>query len=165
MVEGLNITPEEWTFGLIIKLMEITHGQWLYHCNQVHDSISGTNMTAHKEALQQEIEAELEMGMEGLLDKDQNLCEFNLEDLENTLGEKQEYWLIAIRAVRKATTLQGNQHNSARCRAYPRRGEGWTNTLTIPGRADKLSIAYVPGDCLGRRATLSSGPDCDAVRQ
>ncbi len=124
LVEGSNITPEEWTSRLIIKLMEITHGQWLYCCVQVHDSISDTKTTAHKEALQQEIEAELEMGMEKLLDKDQYLCEFNLEDLENTLGERQEYWLIAIRAARKATTLQGNQHNSACSRAHPRREEG-----------------------------------------
>jgi hypothetical protein len=31
-VEGTTISPEQWATGLVIKLLEITHGQWLYRC-------------------------------------------------------------------------------------------------------------------------------------
>ncbi len=31
-VEGATISPEQWAAGLVIKLLEITHGQWLYRC-------------------------------------------------------------------------------------------------------------------------------------
>ncbi len=42
------------------------------------------------------------MGMEGLMEEDQYLAEVNLEDLESTTGERQEYWLVAIYAARQA---------------------------------------------------------------
>lgn len=41
--------PSLWTKGLMIKLLEVTHGQWL-NCNvHVHDCISGALATAKKE--------------------------------------------------------------------------------------------------------------------
>jgi hypothetical protein len=47
------------------------------------------------------------MGYDGLLDEDQFLAEVNLEDLESTFGERQEYWLVGIRAAREASLLVG----------------------------------------------------------
>jgi hypothetical protein len=76
---------------------------------QVHDKVSGTRATACKEEIQLAIEAQQEMGMEDLLEEDQYLVEVNLKDLESTLGERQEYWLIAIRAAREASILQGGR--------------------------------------------------------
>jgi hypothetical protein len=112
-VEGSNITSIQWTQGLIIKLLEATHGQWLYRCVKIHDRVSGTRTTAHKEEIQLAIEAQQEMGMEDLLEEDQYLVEVNLKDLESTSGKRQEYWLIAIRAAREGSILQaGRQPNS-----------------------------------------------------
>ena len=44
-VSGSSISIKSWTSGLIIKLLEITHRQWLYRYIQVHDSTSGTLRT------------------------------------------------------------------------------------------------------------------------
>ncbi len=118
-VEGSNITSVQWAQCLIIKLLEATHGQWLYRCVQVHDRVSGTRATARKEEIQLAIEAHQEMGMEDLLEEDQYLAEVNLEDLESTSGERQEYWLIAIRAAREASILQGGRQPNSR---------GWNTT-------------------------------------
>ncbi len=107
-IEGSNISPEQWTVGVIIKLMEITHGQWLYRCIQVHDKTQGTQATLRKEELQKEIETQQDLGYEGLLEEDQYLAEVNLEDLETSSGERQEYWLVAIRAAREACILRGS---------------------------------------------------------
>jgi hypothetical protein len=121
-VEGSNILSIQWTQGLIIKLLEATHGQWLYRCMQIHDRVPGTQATARKEEIQLAIEAHQEMGMEDLLEKNQYLAEVNLEDLESTSGERQEYWLIAIRAVREGSILQGGRQPNSRGRNITRRG-------------------------------------------
>jgi hypothetical protein len=34
------------------------------------------------------------------------MMEVNLGDLENTLGEQEQYWLVAIRATREAARLK-----------------------------------------------------------
>jgi hypothetical protein len=113
-MEGAIISPEHWATSLVIKLLEITHGQWLYRCVQVQDELAGTKATKRKEELQQEIERQLEMGGDNLREEDQYLCEINLGDLESGNGEKQHYWLLAIQTARAAYTLQGNQRPTLR---------------------------------------------------
>jgi hypothetical protein len=103
--EGSSIPPLQWSEGLVIKLLEATHGQWLYRCEQINDKVTGSCITACKEEILQEIERQLELGTEDLLDEDQYLAEINLDDLESSSGERQEYWLLAIRAAREAGLL------------------------------------------------------------
>jgi hypothetical protein len=69
-MEGSNLSPTQWTVGVITKLLEVTHGQWLYLCTQIHDKLNGTNATLRKEELQREIKSQQEMGMEGLMEED-----------------------------------------------------------------------------------------------
>ena len=90
---------------MILKLLEITHGQWLYRNVQIHDSVSGTHVTLRKEEIQREIEEQMELGPAGLLEEDQWMMEVNLKDLETTSGEQEEYWLVAIQAAREAAIL------------------------------------------------------------
>jgi hypothetical protein len=89
-----------------IKLLERTHGQWLYCCVQVHNKVSGTQATQCKKELQMAIKAQQDIGQEDLLEEDQYLVEVNKEDLEHTSSERQEYWLVAIQAAREASCLQ-----------------------------------------------------------
>ena len=91
-----------------MKLLEVVHGQWLYRCVQIHDTTRGTRATTEKEELQREIEAQMDQGWSDLLEEDQYLAEVNLEDLEHSSGEKQQYWLLAIRAAREASRLRGS---------------------------------------------------------
>jgi hypothetical protein len=42
LVEGSAVNLVSWTRGLVIKLLKITHEQWLYRCIQVHDRVKGT---------------------------------------------------------------------------------------------------------------------------
>jgi len=111
VIHGSRTTPEQWASGVVIKLLEATHGQWLYRCIQVHDKVQGTIATQKKEELQREIEEQQDRGFGGLLEEDQFLGEVNLGDLESSSGERQEYWLIAVRAAREACLLRGNVTN------------------------------------------------------
>jgi hypothetical protein len=108
-VKGLLVSPSQWTEGFVIKLLEATHSQWLYRCVQIHDKVTGTCITACKEEILQEIERQLELGTKDLLDEDQYLAEVNLNDLESSSGECQEYWLLAICAAREASALVRQQ--------------------------------------------------------
>ncbi len=49
VIEGSQVTPEQWTMGVVVKLLEATHGKWLYQCIQVHDRVQGTRVAQRKE--------------------------------------------------------------------------------------------------------------------
>jgi hypothetical protein len=72
------------------------------------------------------IEAQQDMGWEDLTVEDQYLVEVNLEDLEHTSGERQEYWLVVIEAAREASRLQGLSQSSVDRRRAPGRGRKYT---------------------------------------
>jgi hypothetical protein len=51
----------------------------------------------------------MELDKEGLLEEDHWMLEVNLGNLEGSSGEKEEYWLLAIKAARAAATLTGRR--------------------------------------------------------
>ena len=118
-VEGRRNDTEKWGRELVIHLLEITHGQWLYRNIQVHDRITGTIATQRKEELQMEIEHQQELGSTGLLEEDRYLADVNLGDLEDTPGIKETYWLLAIQATREATRLEGLRNQPAEAAQKP----------------------------------------------
>ena len=87
-------------------MIEITHGQWLYRNIQVHDKVTGLKATLQKEDIQSQIETQQELGFEGFLEEDAFLGECNLGDLELTSGRNEMYWLLAIKAARKAMRIE-----------------------------------------------------------
>ena len=72
---------------------------------QIHDDLAGTQATLRKEEIQWDIKEQMEMGRTGLLKEDHWMVEVNLGDMENSSGEREEYWLLAIWAAREAATL------------------------------------------------------------
>ena len=48
---GTPTTPTSWAKGLIVCMMEITYGQWLYQNVHVHDTVTGLHATRIKEEL------------------------------------------------------------------------------------------------------------------
>ncbi len=105
MLSGTNWILRSWAMGLMIKLMKVTHRQWLY-CNVVvHDSMVGALVTKRKEKIEREIENQQTFGPQDMQEEDQFLAKVNLEDLEDWLGDRHEYWLILIQAARKAEQL------------------------------------------------------------
>ena len=108
-----SLSLEGWAQGLVIRLLETTHGQWLYRNLHVHDTVAGVNATARKEEIQRFIEDQLELGEEGLDERDHYLLEINLDDLESSSGEEQHYWLLQIEAARREMALrEENQNNN-----------------------------------------------------
>ncbi len=105
---------ERWAIGLVTQLLQVTHAQWIYRCLLVHDRTSGTIINLHKTKLLKEIANQLSMGAENLMEDDKYLLECNLLDLATTNGEQQEYWLLAIKAARKAGIIRQNEAQQRR---------------------------------------------------
>ena len=97
--------------GIDTGLLEITHGQWLYPNYVVHEPVSGIIATAKNEELLVEIEHQRELGEAGLLEEDKYLAEVNLEEMSNSSGEWQHYWLLAIQTARTHFTLRAQQEH------------------------------------------------------
>jgi hypothetical protein len=76
--KGTRMNSTLWAQGLIQKLLEATHGQWIYRNIQIHDAVAGTQTTLRKEAIQREIEEQMELGEAGLLEEDHWMMEVNL---------------------------------------------------------------------------------------
>ena len=111
-IQGMRLSLGRWSSGLITKLLEVTHGQWIYRNLLVHDKLSGVLATEKKEELQKEIQRQQELGEDGLDEQDKFLLEIKLDDLEETSGEYQEYWLLAIRAARKVRRIRLRQQRA-----------------------------------------------------
>ena len=105
-----------WISGLITQLLQVTHTQWIYRCVLVHDQSTGTLLSAHKKELLKEIEHQLSLGPDGLDEQDRFLLECNFADLATSLGENQEYWLLAIIAAREASRLCSKARNDSHSR-------------------------------------------------
>lgn len=74
-LRGCSMSLDKWAQGLVVRLLEVTHGQWLYRNMHVHDAIVGMEATARKEKTQRFIEDQLERGDEGLDERDHYLLE------------------------------------------------------------------------------------------
>jgi hypothetical protein len=112
--EGTQTNPERWAQGLILKLLEATHGQWLYQNVQIYEAVLGTQVTIRKEAIQKKMEEQMELGEAGLLEEDNWMLEVNPWDLESTSGEQEQHWLVAIKAAWEAAMIT-RQNEQAPC--------------------------------------------------
>jgi hypothetical protein len=101
-----KLTLEKWGAGLVTRLLETTHGQWLYRNVHVHDMVAGDLASKRKEELRKLLEDQIETGGIGLEEEDMYLLDINLGDLETSTGEDLRYWLLALRAARAAYLLR-----------------------------------------------------------
>ena len=106
-------TVDRWAKELVIRLLEVTHGQWLYRNVMVHDKTAGELVTKRKEEIRKALEDQLELGEEGLLEEDRFLLDINLDDMDTSSGEDQAYWLLALEAARDARQLRLGQVSDA----------------------------------------------------
>eukprot|EP00956_Cyclotella_meneghiniana_P010073 scaffold13929_cov79-Cyclotella_meneghiniana.AAC.3 len=108
--------------GLILKLLEITHGLWIFRNLMVHDAVGGIFACERKDKLREDIEEQLAMGEEGLKEEDKWLLEVTLDDLDgDTTGEREAYWVMAITAARECFRLRRNTSNRGRRHERPQR--------------------------------------------
>jgi hypothetical protein len=75
-----------WMIGLVSKLLEAPHGQWMYRNLTFHDHTSGLIATKAKYQLQQDTEHQIILGGEVLSESDEWMLEIDLGKLDSTSG-------------------------------------------------------------------------------
>jgi hypothetical protein len=105
-----RLTVDKWANEFVIRLIEITHGQWLYRNVVVHDKTAGDLATRRMEEISTALEDQFAMGEEGLEEDDRFLLDVNPDKFQNTTREDQEYWLMALHAAREACQLRRQQN-------------------------------------------------------
>jgi hypothetical protein len=98
--DDCKLSPARWAQELIKRLIEATHGQWIYRNLVMHDQVSGHIITQNKEEILHEMERQKELGGEDLSIQDQWMAEVHLPDITSSTGERETYWLLAIKAAR-----------------------------------------------------------------
>jgi hypothetical protein len=104
ILEDCRLHLGVWMREMITRLLELTHSMWIYRNLEVHDSTAGIHAIRRKEALQMEIERQIALGGEGLEEGDKWMLEVNFSDLEDSGGDREAYWLMAIEAAREYCT-------------------------------------------------------------
>ena len=106
------------------------------------------------------------MGPQDLQEEDQYLAEANLEDLEDSLGKRQEYWLIAFQATKKAGQLAqelANEESTDSKDVEVGNEDGHQNLLQNPVKPTgltRLSVAYFTQErnALWKKSSPLCGP-------
>ena len=133
-----------------MKVLDVTHRQWLY-CNlQVHNHQAGAYANQRKEELQLAIEETMCRELEGLDEEDRCLVEVKLEDLDETSGEDREYWLLAYQAELESER-QGIDGKGRVDGGVEEWLKHFSCTITCTSRLIAFNDCYFP-DFSGRRA-------------
>ena len=119
----LEFEEDKFIKQLVIKLLEITHGLWIYRNMVVHDEESGLYAVEGRERLQQAIEEQLSLGGEDLCEEDKWMMEINLDDLDVSMGDREAYWVLAVQMARERFYLRQRRNESAERSAHAQ-GEG-----------------------------------------
>jgi hypothetical protein len=135
---GKSSRATQWIASLITHLHQITHTQWIYRCVLVHDCNTGVLISAHKAELLKEIEHQLALGPEELAEEDQFLLECNLDKIASTTGKLQGYWLLGIKAARKASRLR----TEARDESHSRPRKHQRRALSLHSATSTLACAH-----------------------
>lgn len=102
---ALPKTSRPTAHSLVRRLLEITHGLWIYRNLLIHEDTAGILASTNKERIAAAIEEQIRLGPEGLREEDHWMLEVDLNDLETSKGEKEAYWVLAIRTARERCRL------------------------------------------------------------
>ena len=102
--EDTQLTADSWVKGLVTKLLEMTHAQWIFRCISKHHRTKGSLVMKANEDLLREIERQLDMGVDCIAGKDKWMLEVDPVQLANFSLKEKQYWLYEVEAARQAGT-------------------------------------------------------------
>ena len=102
--EDTQLTVDSWLKGLVTKLLEMTHAQWIFRCISKHHRTKGSLVLKANEDLLKEIDRQLDMGVDCIAGKDKWMLEVDSVQLANFSLEEKQYWLYEVEAARQAGT-------------------------------------------------------------
>ena len=101
-----RLNGTDWTKQLITRLLQITHSQWIYRNILLHDKSSRYLRNKTAEELAEEIHRLADLQPEDVPTESMFLLEIDSGKLTNEHVETHAYWVIAVKAARKAKAAQ-----------------------------------------------------------
>ena len=109
--DNLQTTAEYWAKGLIRRLIQITHRQWIYCNSTVHITVRGGLAQTQHDHLMNTIEDYLHVDPMTLLPEDRTLLPFDFDALAAAPPIHQETWAAEMET---AVSAAGHIHDGAR---------------------------------------------------
>ena len=106
------ITRSDWMKGLASHLMHASHNQWTLQNFTLHDKQRGyLRLQQHKDLLR-ELDRLIDTPPNEVPKGSRYLLKLNYSDLYNASFERQSYWVLAMKAARRAGR-RAQAHNQA----------------------------------------------------
>ncbi len=106
------MTGDNWMKHFIGRLLRISHLQWLYRNFTLHDKTRGyLRLQRQKEALK-EVDRLLDTNPDDIPKESQYLIGLDFTSLYSASFEKQSYWVLAMKATRRAGRQANHQAKS-----------------------------------------------------
>ena len=115
--DNLRTTAEYWARGLIRRLVQITHRQWIYRNSAVHLKVRGSLSQPQHEKLMDTIEDYLHVDPMSLLPEDRRLLTVDLEALAESSPVNQQTWVAEMEtAVSAASHIRSGSRQAINSR-------------------------------------------------
>ena len=101
---------QDWSKAFVTKLLNILHGQWMYHNFSLHSKVRGHLKLTHQAEVLTELARLADSRPEDVPAESRFLLEVEVNTLDKKSMEHQEYWIAAMKAALKAGKRQG-MHN------------------------------------------------------
>jgi hypothetical protein len=97
-----RITGSDWMKGLASHLMHASHSQWIFRNFTLHDKQRGYLRLQQRKDLLRELDKLIDTPPDEVPEGSRYLLELDYSDLYNASFERQSYWVLAMKAARRA---------------------------------------------------------------
>ena len=101
-LSSCRITGLDWMKGLASHLMHASHNQWILRNFTLHDKHRGYLRLQPRKDLLRELDRLIDTPPEEVPEGSRYLLELDYSDLYNATFERQSYWVLAMKAARRA---------------------------------------------------------------
>lgn len=105
---GSRMNGSDWARAFVLKLLDISHGQWMYRNFSLHNKCRGHLKLTHQAEVLTEIAILSESRPEDIPPESRFLLEVETVNLDGQTLARQEYWVAAMKAALKAGRRSGN---------------------------------------------------------
>ena len=113
-LSSCRITGSDWMKGMASHLMHASHSQWILRNFTLHDKQRGYLRLQQRKDLLRELDKLIDTPPEEIPEGSKYLLELDYSDLYNTTFERQSYWVLAMKAARRAGRRMKAQHTISR---------------------------------------------------
>ena len=99
---GSRMNGADWAKAFVLKLLNISHGQWMYRNFSLHNKSRGHLKLSHQAEVLSEIAILAECRPEDIPPESRFLLEVETTNLDSQALARQEYWVAAMKAALKA---------------------------------------------------------------